>query len=62
LSWGVTPILVDHISNTDEMIGYSEKILKAKNLVQKNDVIVIVAGVPLGVKGGTNLLKMQKVE
>lgn len=62
LSWGVAPILVETIHNTDEMIVCSEKILKEKGLVKKGDIIVIVAGVPLGVKGGTNLLKMQKVE
>ena len=62
LSWGVTPILVEKISNTDEMIKYSEEILTVRNLVDSDDIIVIVAGVPLGVTGGTNLLKMHKVE
>ncbi|MGM0598605.1 MAG: pyruvate kinase [Candidatus Rifleibacteriota bacterium] len=62
LSWGVTPILVEKISNTDEMIKYSEEILSVRNLVNPEDIIVIVAGVPLGVTGGTNLLKMHKIE
>jgi pyruvate kinase len=44
------------------MIKYSEEILTVRNLVDSNDVIVIVAGVPLGVTGGTNLLKMHKIE
>lgn len=62
LSWGVTPLLVKNISNTDEMISYTEQILREKEMVKKGDVIVIVAGVPLGVQGSTNLIKMQKIE
>jgi pyruvate kinase len=62
LCWGVKPILVKNISNTDEMISYSENILKENKMVEKGDVIVIIAGVPLGVKGSTNLIKMQKVD
>ncbi len=61
LNWGVTPILARQIKSTDEMIDYTEKLLVEKKLVKKGDTIVIVAGVPLGVKGGTNLLKMQIV-
>ncbi|MFZ5950666.1 MAG: pyruvate kinase alpha/beta domain-containing protein, partial [Candidatus Rifleibacteriota bacterium] len=61
LSWGVTPLLVKNISSTDEMIEYTEKILLEKKLVKSGETIVILAGVPLGVKGGTNLMKMQKV-
>jgi pyruvate kinase len=61
LNWGVTPILTRHIKNTDEMIEYTEKLMLEKELVKKGDTIAIVAGVPLGVKGGTNLLKMQKI-
>lgn len=61
LSWGVTPILVNNMKSTDEMIESTEKILIEQKLVSKGDVIVLIAGVPLGVKGGTNLMKMQKI-
>lgn len=61
LCWGVVPILVKHIHNTDEMVSYAEQTLLEKQMVKKGDVIVIVAGIPLGVQGQTNLIKMQKI-
>ena len=61
LSWGVTPMLVKDIRNTDEMIEMVEKTLQAEEVVKKDDVLVIVAGVPLGVKGNTNLMKLHKI-
>ena len=62
LSWGVKPILVNDIRNTDEMIEMAEKTLKKAEIAQSGDVIVIVAGVPLGVKGNTNLMKLHRVK
>ena len=62
LSWGVTPLIVKDMRNTDEMIEMSEKTLKDLGMVQPGDVIVIVAGVPLGVKGNTNLMKLHRIK
>lgn len=62
LSWGVEPVLVHDMRNTDEMIINSEATLKEMGIVRKDDVIVIVAGVPLGVKGNTNLMKLNRVK
>ena len=62
LSWGVTPLIVKDMRNTDEMIEMSEKTLKDLGIVKPGDVIVIVAGVPLGVKGNTNLMKLHRIK
>lgn len=62
LSWGVTPFLVKDLRNTDEMIAMSEKTLSELGIVKSGDVIVIVAGVPLGVKGNTNLVKLHRIK
>ncbi|NLF98386.1 MAG: pyruvate kinase [Candidatus Riflebacteria bacterium] len=62
LSWGVTPILVDDLHSTDEMIVMAEKTLKERKIVEADDIIVIVAGVPIGVKGSTNLMKLHKIK
>lgn len=61
LSWGVETILVPDLRNTDEMIALAEKTMLEKNIAKSNDVIVIVAGVPLGVKGNTNLMKLHRI-
>lgn len=61
LSWGVTPILVNDLRNTDEMIEMIEKTLKTYGLAHPGNTLVIVAGVPLGVEGSTNMMKLHRV-
>ena len=59
--WGVVPLKVDSLIDTDKMIGVAEKILKRKKMIQKNQLFVITAGVPVGVVGTTNMLKVHKI-
>ncbi|MCI1964651.1 MAG: pyruvate kinase [Oscillospiraceae bacterium] len=61
LSWGVIPILVDEKNNTDALFGHVINTARNRGLVQDGDLVVITAGVPLGVSGTTNLLKVQLV-
>lgn len=61
LSWGVTPILVEEKNNTDELFDHVVNVAKSNGLVQDGDLVVITAGVPLGMSGTTNLLKVQLV-
>lgn len=60
LSWGVNSLVVKDIRNTDEMIVMTEQTLKEQKLIEKGDILVIVAGVPLGVKGNTNMMKLHR--
>lgn len=61
LSWGVTPILVEEKDNTDELFDHVVHVAREHNLVHDGDLVVITAGVPLGISGTTNLLKVQLV-
>lgn len=61
LSWGVTPILVEEKNNTDELFDHVVNVAKKNRLVKDGDLVVITAGVPLGMSGTTNLLKVQLV-
>ncbi len=61
LSWGVTPIIVQEQNNTDELFDHVVSVARKKGLVQNGDLVVITAGVPLGISGTTNLLKVQLV-
>ena len=59
LVWGIYPILSDRYYNTEEMIEQvKEKALKS-GLVKTGDVVVITAGVPIGIAGTTNLIKVE---
>ena len=61
LSWGVLPYLVGVANTTDEMFDMGiEKALES-GLVKNGDLAVITAGVPAGISGTTNTLKVHIV-
>src|SRR5882672_10330861 len=61
LSWGVTSRLIRKVETTDEMIEAVEATLLDDGAVRPNDVIVIISGSPMWVRGTTNLLKLHRV-
>ncbi len=61
LYWGVTPILLKTKRTTDDMIASVERAMLYLKLVRQHDLIVITAGVPIGVAGSTNMMKMHRV-
>ncbi|MGN0537681.1 MAG: pyruvate kinase [Acutalibacteraceae bacterium] len=61
MSWGVIPIMIDEKDNTDDLFEHVIDVAEKKGLVKSGDLVVITAGVPLGVSGTTNLLKVHLV-
>lgn len=61
LYWGVTPVILKTKKTTDDMISSVERIMLKKRLANPRDLIVITAGVPIGVAGSTNMMKMHRV-
>lgn len=61
LVWGVTPILVDEFKTIDEMIDVVTKTAQAEKLVEENDLMVIIGGVPFGIGSQTNFMKVMRV-
>lgn len=61
LVWGVLPLLVPDFSTIDEMITVIVRAAHSAELVHRGDVLIIIAGVPFGVAGQTNLLKVHRV-
>ncbi len=62
LVWGVTPVMIPEFSTIDEMIALIEKTTKEKGYVHVDDTLIIIAGMPFGVGGQTNFLKVHRVE
>ncbi len=61
LVWGVYPILVNRSADTDTMFSTAiEASLKA-SVISPGDLVVITAGVPVGVQGTTNLIRVHTV-
>lgn len=61
LVWGVQPYISPDMDNTDEMIEKSVEIATQAGIVEPGDVVVITAGVPVGISGLTNLIKVNVI-
>lgn len=61
LNWGVMPLLGHKANNTDELIDQSIQIALQKGHIKRGDLVVLTAGVPVGIPGTTNLLKVEVV-
>lgn len=61
LVWGVYPLLSDETTSTDEIIEESVSGALREGLIKEGDLVVITAGVPVGVAGSTNLIKIHIV-
>ncbi len=62
LYWGVIPRTMGVAIETDSMVQEVESILLKDGSVARGDVIVIIAGSPITSRGGTNLLRLHKVQ
>ncbi len=61
LYWGVIPVILKPKRTTDDMIMSVEREMLLRKLARKHDLIMMTAGVPIGVAGSTNMMKMHRV-
>jgi len=61
LYWGVTPVLMSLAGNTDELIELAVQAAENAGLVKPGDLTVLTAGVPVGIPGTTNMIKVHMV-
>ncbi|MBI9013767.1 MAG: pyruvate kinase [Clostridiales bacterium] len=61
LVWGVETVLVDMATSADEIFEMGINKSKEAGFIKKGDLVVITAGVPIGVTGATNLMKVEIV-
>lgn len=59
LEWGVEPVLIAEEKNADMLFEKAVDVAEATGFVSKGDIVVLTGGVPLGVSGTTNLIKVQ---
>lgn len=58
---GVVPLMIDYAHSTDELIEMSVNASEKAGLVFSGDMVVVTAGVPVGVSGTTNMIKVHMV-
>ena len=62
LVWGVRPLQLGKVSSVDELLTSATESLLNKSMVREGEIVVFTAGVPIGVPGGANMIKVVKVE
>jgi pyruvate kinase len=57
----VSPMMLDRVSSTDEMIAVAEKELVRRGIAHDGDGVVMIAGVPPNQSSSTNLMKLHVI-
>ncbi len=61
LLWGVYPLMMEELYTTDEIFREMARVTKDAGYVDVGDIVIITSGIPLGVSGATNLMKVHVV-
>ena len=61
LSWGIEPHLVTEPINADMMFQEAAKIAFNTSLAKQGELVVITAGIPMGIPGNTNVVKVHQI-
>ncbi len=61
LSWGTVPLMIEEEQSTDELFEHAVSAAVQEGLIRDGELVVLTAGVPLGVSGTTNLMKVHVV-
>ncbi|MHB8963221.1 MAG: pyruvate kinase [Saccharofermentanales bacterium] len=59
MSWGIIPLLVDEKQTADELFDHAVDKAEKSGIIAAGEIVVITAGVPLGISGTTNMMKVQ---
>ena len=62
LSWGVRAYQISEASNIAGLFSRGARVAKQTGLAKDGDLVVITGGVPIGISGSTNLLKVERVK
>ncbi len=61
LYWGVQPLMIEPVNDTDQMIRNVDRQLRELEICREGDVVVITAGTPIGRRGTTNTMKVHVI-
>ena len=61
MSWGVSPFLVEEKNDVFELFDHAIEVAKVHGVIKSGDTAVITSGVPVGISGTTNMIKVETV-
>ncbi|TAH67879.1 MAG: pyruvate kinase [Anaerolineaceae bacterium] len=59
MAWGIKPLLIAVEHDTFELFDHALEAVEKAGYIKKGDLTVMTAGVPLGITGSTNIIKVQ---
>lgn len=59
MSWGITPVLSSDANDTNEMVEIAETVILQQKAANINDSYIVTAGVPFGLSGTTNMIRVE---
>lgn len=59
--WGAIPVILENKKDVFELFDHALEAAEEKGYLSKGDITVITSGVPIGVSGTTNMIKIQMV-
>ncbi|MDZ7715730.1 MAG: pyruvate kinase [Balneolaceae bacterium] len=62
LVWGVRPVKIDEIFDTDKSVRLMEEYLKDNGMVDLGDRVIIATGMPIAKRGRTNMIKVSTIK
>lgn len=61
LVWGAIPLLAEDVKNVEDAIENTLALAQEEGLIKEGDLVVVTAGLPVGIPGTTNLIQVQTV-
>ncbi len=61
LEWGVAPLLIERKKDADSLFAEALAAAEKMGYVKEGDVVVLTAGLPLGIAGRTNMIRVVEV-
>lgn len=59
MNWGVTPTMAAHQNNSDDLFKHSIQCALSTGIVKKGDLVVLTGGVPVGISGNTDTMRIE---
>lgn len=61
LAWGVHPVPFEEVHDLDAMVEHAAAAAQAHGFAQAGDAVIVIAGLPFGRSGSTNLLHVARI-
>lgn len=61
LTWGIRTFIVPEVKHTDDMVAQMDQTLQSSGVAEIGDPVVVVAGLPPGVAGSTNSIRLHSI-